>query len=42
MLVAGAERAGRDRMSNRGIVEGTGIGRMMLAATQRKREAFAA
>src|SRR5271166_526548 len=42
MFVPRAERAGRDRMSNRGIVEGTGIGRMMLAATQCECEAFAA
>ena len=42
MLVAGTERASRDGMSNRGVIQAAGIGRMMLAATQRERETLAA
>ena len=42
VFVAGAERTGRDRVPNRGFVEGAGVGRMMLAAAERERETLPA
>src|SRR6202050_1124706 len=40
-FITGAERAGRYRVVNRGLIERRGVAWMMLASTKSEREAFA-